>query len=739
MLNSSEGFFDDFCNSINRPDFVVEIAEFPLKGGCKSSWYPELTSEHLRRLSTNKTNWSILGSVTKRDFGAGRAGKKDIKSKNYLIFDLDLKDSIGKDALDQMNSQQKKDKIKSIFENKVFDIEQCGLGKLWFAVFSGNGMHLWFRCRAILPTDDLKLYEHFYLDCQRRLEKSLGMKLDDSFQSPAQLIRLPLSYNCKSAPIKTELLHHNKEADSSKELHSIFRELKSIMEEKAQQSIQKPALRVVGSNNDEHKEALRNSLTFEGVLKHKGLSNLYSEGKAQGKEYVIKSPWNDERTPSCYLHLENKVFNDKSSKKKGDIFVFIADLHNLNSKTDFPKVLRIAEGITGIQSPQKQNKATNEVAKASKKDEISRDDYYKLFEQFLPNISREILTNQILFRDNRGEWCQAVNHLGKLRAEASEWGLKTTLVEDWLYTYGYDVLKPRLLINIPEWDGVDRIKQIAACVDIKSDTGLTRDDFEDFVKQWGAKLFERLDDSMIQNELLLLVGSQNLGKDYLINSMLNALGWYYSQGSIGRKDNDDYQMAAKSLVINISEFDQTARADIAFLKDFITKASVTMRTPYSRGPSDFILHHSLIASSNETDLLRDTSGNRRFVIFEIEKISHKYPTQDSPQILAQFKAIKGYRVSDASKNAMRQYIEKNTPPTIKEQVIDVFDNLMQSDHYKERPFLLSNEAQFIMNEVGKTVGIKSHRVLKFLKETDRSDKGGRSGVRRVFLPQNKNL
>jgi hypothetical protein len=734
MLNSSEGFFEDFCKSINRPDFVVEIAEFPLKGGCKPSWYPKLTSEHLRRLSTNKTNWSILGSVTKRDFGAGRAGKKDIKSKNYLIFDLDLKDSIGKDALDQMNSQQKKDRIESIFKDKVSAIEQCGLGKLWFAVFSGNGMHLWFRCEGTIPTDDLKLYEHFYLGCQKRLENSLGMKLDDSFQSPAQLIRLPLSYNCKNEPIKTELLHHNTEADSSKELHGIFQETKKTMEEKAQQSTQKPALRVVGSNNDEHKEALRNSLTFEGVLKHKGLSNLYSEGKAQGKEYVIKSPWNDERTPSCYLHLENKVFNDKSSKKKGDIFGFIAELHGLNSRTQFKEVLSIAEDIAGIPSPkiQKVKAQKEESANEVKK---TRTDYYKFFEKHLPNICRDILTGQMFFKENNGSWAVAMNALPWLEAEGSEVGLKHAMVGRWLACYGRECLKHRLLVDIPIWDKNDRIKQIATCMILKKGTGLSQEHFEDYLKQWGAKIFEKIEDASVQNEseILLLIGGQGIGKDRLIYSIVGGLGRYYSEGTIGRKENDDYQLAAQSLVINLSEFDQTARTDIGYLKDFITKKEVTFRRPYAREPENFSLHHSLIASSNESDILRDSTGNRRFAPFEIEKIVWQYPEKESLQILAQFKALKGHRVSNDSKKAMDVYIKEKTPPTNEERVLEYFDNIMRS----RAPTigLKSDVAQGIIDEISRNLHInnKGHQIQKILTKNDRSDCGGNARGRRVFL------
>lgn len=738
----NEVFLTDFCDTMGRKNLVVEITRVEKNKVTGQEYYKPtfqetITPQQIKNWAKTRQNINILGSVTAREFGNGRAGKRDIQSKNHLIFDLDLKDSIKN--FEDRSTSEKKHLVRQVFEDCKNDIESCGLGHLWFACYSGNGLHLWFRSSEPIPTDDSKRYELFYLACLAKLEKALKLNLDHAFKTPAQLIRLPLSLNCKdeSNIIQTEILYHNAKADSSRELVAILKESINMELIKHAQVVPiKTETMRAKLDEDSHKESLRSALTFDKILQHRGLPN-YSQGKPQGEWFLIPSPWKNEKNPSCNLNIGGKYFKDRSANKEGDIFDFIAELHNLNIKADFLKVLKIAEEITGIPSPKAEKAKRGKADDSEEKKKITRENYYTFFEKQLPNLCTDILTGQMFFKDKekKGAWAVAMNALLWLEAESSESGLKHTMVGRWLTSYGRECLKPRLLVDIPEWDGKDRIKQIASCVHIKKDTGLNQEHFEEFLKQWGARIFERLDDSLVQNPLLLLVGGQGIGKDFLIQSMVGGLGRYYAEGSIGRKAEDDYQTMARSLVINLAEFDRTAQTEVGYLKDLIYKPQATFRQPYARQPESVDFHCSWIASSNETDLLRDASGNRRFVIFEIEKIDHSYPTDESLQILAQFKALKGKKVSPEARAAMDIYIKEKTPPTIEEQVLDVFDNLMNSDFYRERTVLTCNAAHGVIAEVAKTVRQSTLKVTRILSKAGRSRTG--SGRRReVFLPEN---
>ena len=740
----SEVFLTDFCDTMSRESLVVEIA---VGKYYEASHYKTITPQQIKKLARTRQNVHILGSVTDRFFPEKtRARNPDVPSKNHLVFDLDLKQSI-KDFEKKPTSEKKLHVIK-LFNDCKDDIGSCGLGPLWFALYSGNGLHLWFKSANPIAIEETKRYELFYSDCRVKLESVLNLSLDTAFEkTPSQLIRLPLSQNCKDEKniIQTEILFHNKEADSSKELGAILKERVSMEAATKQAQVVHIHTRPMKPfSSDEihkiHKEALRSSLTFDKVLEHKVLPN-YSQGKKRGDWVKILSPWTNEKTPSCSLNVTGKYFIDRSAHKKGSIFDFIAELNNLNIKADYLKVIKIAEEITGIHPP-KQEKAKKgaETEGTEKEPKKTSYDYYNFLKEQLPNICRDVLTGQMLFREKGGAWEVAMNALPWLEAKGSEIGLKPPMIGRWLACYGREQLKPRLLIDIPQWDNVDRIKTISKCVHIKKDTGITQEHFEDYVKQWGAKIFEKLENNSVQNEseILLFIGGQGIGKDRLIYSMVGGLGRYYNEGSIGRRENDDYMLASQSLVINLSEFDQTARTDIGYLKDFITKKEVTLRKPYALEPESLTLRHSLIASSNESDLLRDSTGNRRFAPFEIEKIDWNYPIDDSLQILAQFKALKGHRVSKEAKEAMDIYIKEKTPPTVVEQVLDVFDNLMLGDWGKcggMENVIRHHEAHGIIAEVARDVRIAPVRVTTILSKHDRSRTG--TGRRReVYLPVN---
>src|SRR5690606_6963050 len=110
------------------------------------------------------------------------------------------------------------------------------------------------------------------------------------------------------------------------------------------------------------------------------------------------------------------------------------------------------------------------------------------------------------------------------------------------YFYKYESLQEkRLLIDIPVWDGRDRIKDICSWVECGN---VTKEQFEELVKEWLAIMFERSGDhngfDVAQNKILLLQGNQGAGKDTWIQMLLGGFGQHMKRlGSIsGNKQTD---------------------------------------------------------------------------------------------------------------------------------------------------------------------------------------------------------
>jgi hypothetical protein len=120
------------------------------------------------------------------------------------------------------------------------------------------------------------------------------------------------------------------------------------------------------------------------------------------------------------------------------------------------------------------------------------DDYFAFFDDQLPGARRCLLSRQIMLH-REGMWQPATSRIPALCAHATESRfLHKSDIPDYLFTYSET--KPlQLLVDIPEWDGVDRIKTIAQCLRVKNCSSL---DAEEIMKEWGSRVFERLRDPL---------------------------------------------------------------------------------------------------------------------------------------------------------------------------------------------------------------------------------------------------
>jgi hypothetical protein len=260
--------------------------------------------------------------------------------------------------------------------------------------------------------------------------------------------------------------------------------------------------------------------------------------------------------------------------------------------------------------------------------------YRDFFNKTLKSSKKDIISKRLL-RPYGTQWISVLENIGALKSFAMCDGLAPTKVEAHFDRY---VLKreEELLIEIPEWDGVDRFKQLEEYVTLANQPWQV---FEATLKDWGSGIFRRLYEEGSQNRCIILKGGQGIGKDFLLRSLFGAFGPYYSKFSSNRDEREAWSQVTSRLILHIEEFDQTGQLSVAFLKDLITRDWVTYRAPYGRDAITRKCYGSFISTVNIDAVLRDETGNRRFGVFEIEKIKWGYPTDWSPQILAQCHAL----------------------------------------------------------------------------------------------------
>lgn len=196
------------------------------------------------------------------------------------------------------------------------------------------------------------------------------------------------------------------------------------------------------------------------------------------------------------------------------------------------------------------------------------------------------------------------------------------------------------------WDGNDWIQILAGFFGdshkpiIYAD-GKTQSVFYAWLKRWligsVAKIFDHA-----QNPVLVLDGSQNLGKSYFVNWLSSGMPSYSIVSPIRPDSNDHSRFLIKKWIWEVAELGSTTRRqDVDALKSFITLESVTVRKSYDRHEIQKPAMASFIGTiNNETGFLTDTTGNRRYLSVNLTSIDHSYEkTVPIAQLWAQAYAI----------------------------------------------------------------------------------------------------
>ena len=271
-------------------------------------------------------------------------------------------------------------------------------------------------------------------------------------------------------------------------------------------------------------------------------------------------------------------------------------------------------------------------------------DYQQVFQKIVP-VRKDLFSNEGMYYDHTiSMWTPVLNRISTYKVEIQDLlatgcplKFKTNAVEDNLKHY-IQGLAPEFLVDIPEWDGVDRLQAMANAVEFDPMTKMDGEMFGYFLKDWYCKAFKRAFHPEVQNRMIVLQGSQGAGKDFFASTLIKGLGQFASEFAVtGNNDKDMYLQLSNNMVLRIGEFDKTSKMHVSILKDIITNERMQIRGSYEKKAVIRPSRASFISTANVQDILRDYTGNRRYLVFFIKKINWNYPStpQDSAQVMAQ--------------------------------------------------------------------------------------------------------
>ncbi len=210
--------------------------------------------------------------------------------------------------------------------------------------------------------------------------------------------------------------------------------------------------------------------------------------------------------------------------------------------------------------------------------------------------------------------------LGEVDIKCSPAQLDNILKSD--ITPSYDPFK-EYLQKLPVWDGtVDNIAELANTVETTNTSF-----WQDCLKRWLVAMVGSLEDkNTVNHTVLILVGPQGSGKttwiDKLVPSQLR--NNYYYSGTIKLDSKDTVIMLSESIVINLEEISSLTPTQLNELKEIITKKQIRLRRPYGRVNETLPRRASFTGSTNDKSILSDTTGSRRFLVFDVKKIDYQH-------------------------------------------------------------------------------------------------------------------
>jgi predicted P-loop ATPase len=190
---------------------------------------------------------------------------------------------------------------------------------------------------------------------------------------------------------------------------------------------------------------------------------------------------------------------------------------------------------------------------------------------------------------------------------------KTNPIKDYFkelkYDYGFD--KANL-----------EITHFSNCVTLKSKREKMA--WEETLKRWMvasvANLFNR--EGCQNHHCIVLTGDQGAFKTTYLNLLApEKLKKYCYTGKVKLDEKDTNLKLGANFIINLDDqLKKLFRKDAETMKTLITQGDFYERLPYDKFPTYIQRIANFIGSINGTDFLNDTTGNRRFLPFEVEAI-----------------------------------------------------------------------------------------------------------------------
>ena len=197
---------------------------------------------------------------------------------------------------------------------------------------------------------------------------------------------------------------------------------------------------------------------------------------------------------------------------------------------------------------------------------------------------------------------------------------------------------------LPEWDGKDRVKELSDHIHVVSaDPNITNQKAQEsmhwaFHKWLVAMVATWLNDRVTNQCIFTLIGPQGKYKTQFFRHLLPPqLQTYFMENRTNSVSQKDDRIAMQEhCMIELEEVAAFEGLELSKLKALVTADKIKERPIYGRTREEKPRLASLCASTNEQQILTDSTGNRRWLCFMVSDIDSPFEwTIDYEQLYAQ--------------------------------------------------------------------------------------------------------
>ncbi len=178
--------------------------------------------------------------------------------------------------------------------------------------------------------------------------------------------------------------------------------------------------------------------------------------------------------------------------------------------------------------------------------------------------------------------------------------------------------------NLPPWreEQGDNIMELSLSVNVKGD-GDEQIRFYQYLKKWlVAMVASWMDDRVVNNVMLVLIGEQGAYKTTWFAHLLPPplREYFYTKTNSGLVSKDDLLVLSQYGLVCWEELDTMQQKELNKLKAAMTMPSINERAAYARYHENRPHLASFCGTGNNVQFLSDTTGTRRWLPFEVDSI-----------------------------------------------------------------------------------------------------------------------